>query len=209
MSTIRILKLGGSLLVRPEWPARLRAWLRTEPAAVNLLIVGGGEIVDAVRDLDAVHHLDQVELHWLCVDLLAATFQISSQLLPEFELIHDSQQLQNLFASLGTTAGAKRGAGESQAGNYLVQVAAFYSRTIHTTLLEEGWSTTSDSLAAWLASQSQADELVLLKSVSAPKCCSDPRSLVSLGIVDEGLPAIWGERPGLRIVNLAESLSEV
>jgi aspartokinase-like uncharacterized kinase len=209
MSTIRILKLGGSLLIRPDWPARLRAWLRTEPSAVNLLIVGGGKIVDAVRELDAIHLLDQIELHWLCVDLLAATFQISRQLLPEFEPIHDSQQLQTLFAALGTTTGANRGTQGALTGDYLVQVTAFYSRTIHTTLLDEGWSTTSDSLAAWLASQSQADELVLLKSVSAPVGWSDPRKLVSLGIVDEGLPEIWGERPGLRIVNLAELPLEV
>jgi aspartokinase-like uncharacterized kinase len=208
MTTVRILKLGGSLLVRPDWPMRLRIWLQRQTPAVNLLIVGGGKIIDAVRELDSIHPLDQVYLHWLCVDLLAATFHISSQLLPEFEPIHDAQQLQALCASLGTNSGAGKEVSESATRNYLLQVAAFYSRTTHTTLMDEDWSTTSDSIAAWLARQAQAEELVLFKSVSAPAGRNDPRFLASLGIVDEGLPVIWGDRPGLRIVNLAAGQPE-
>lgn len=193
MTKIRVLKLGGSLLTRKEWPQRLRAWLSGQPAALNLLVVGGGEIVEAVRDLDSVHQFSPAFAHWLCVDLLSATMQIASCLLPEMPVIANPEQLHVTLASVHTS---------TPPITCLVHVNAFYGRSVTTPLLPEDWSTTSDSLAAWLAVQVNADELVLFKSVAHPEGITSIIELANLGIVDQTLVNLADRINATRIVNL-------
>lgn len=201
-SPIRVIKLGGSLLSRPNWPERLEKWLAAQPLADNLLLVGGGEIVEAVRELDRAHQFPASFTHWLCIELMTATFQIARQLLPEFRPVTDPQQFHQLFSQ----AFRKGPADQTGPANYLIQVTSFYSQVAHTSLLAEDWSTTSDSLAAWLAWELQADELVLLKSVTAPPATTTGRAyaeqLALQGIVDAGFPSVWNPAQALRIVNL-------
>lgn len=63
----RVVKLGGSLLEWPELRYRLRDWLDAEAGTQTLLVVGGGRLADAIRDVDAVHALGEEHSHWLCV----------------------------------------------------------------------------------------------------------------------------------------------
>ncbi len=191
---LRVLKLGGSLLARDDWPRRFRDWIRAESPALNLLIVGGGELIESVRELDRVHHFDQRFTHWLCIDLLASTLRIASQLLPELPVIADAAALNEIIANSQTP---------SMAQTYLVHLDVFYSRKLSATLLPEDWTTTSDALAALLAQQVQADELVLFKSTTPPSRASNALELVSSKIVDEAFAAIWDVRSQLRLVNLA------
>ena len=51
---LRVIKLGGSLLGWPEWPARLHSWLTAQTPAANVLVVGGGALADVVREWDRV-----------------------------------------------------------------------------------------------------------------------------------------------------------
>jgi hypothetical protein len=51
----RVVKLGGSLLDLPHLAPRLQSWLGGEPDKLTLLLVGGGEFVEAMRQLDQVH----------------------------------------------------------------------------------------------------------------------------------------------------------
>ena len=46
---LRVIKLGGSLLTLPDLRTRFEEWLKAQPLALNLLICGGGELVEAVR----------------------------------------------------------------------------------------------------------------------------------------------------------------
>ncbi len=196
MNKIRVLKLGGSLLNRSDWPSSLKTWLQAEPNALNLLIVGGGELVEAVRELDRAHELNPEFTHWLCIDLLAATLKVANQLIPEFPLISSSDDLEAIIAS-GRTSGPP--------STYMVAIAAFYSLHTSTQRLPEDWNTTSDSLAAWLALQVDADELVLFKSVAAPAGVTSVIELANLGLVDKALPAIADSIKSMRIVNLSAS----
>ena len=50
----RVIKLGGSLLLRNSLRRDVLNWLSNQPPAKNIVIVGGGKIIDAVRDLDAL-----------------------------------------------------------------------------------------------------------------------------------------------------------
>lgn len=175
----RVVKVGGSLLDRQDFPRSLVAWWEQQQPAETLLVAGGGDVVNAIRDLDATHSLDPVETHWLCVDLLDATFRLMSQWFP-WPTITSAEQLQRWLQP-----------GFPSDQPTLVAVGSFYSRQ-HASVREtlpQNWQTTTDSLAALLAGMIDADELVILKS-----CEVDPAltaaELSAQGIVDEAFPRI-------------------
>lgn len=222
MSTTRVLKLGGSLLLLPDWPRRLTTWLELHPAPLNLLLVGGGQIVDAVRELDAQHKLPTAFSHWLCIDLLSATARIAGQLLPGFPLLTTSAELQQVVGDrrLGESPGIEREDSSPptvrRSMSYLVDVSCFYCAPARlaaegataddlTTVecpLPENWDTTSDSLAAWLASLVGAGELVLFKSTAPSSDHLTPRAWVDQAIVDASFADILPPTTSATIVNL-------
>jgi aspartokinase-like uncharacterized kinase len=91
----RVIKLGGSLLDWPEFPQRLRQWLAQQPPKPTGFIVGGGVMVDCLRNADRVHHLGEEAAHWLCIKAMSLTAQMVSQLLPELTLL-DAEELMTL-----------------------------------------------------------------------------------------------------------------
>ncbi|MEE2936794.1 MAG: hypothetical protein VYA84_12460 [Planctomycetota bacterium] len=52
----------------------LSTWMSQQTPAETLCIVGGGKVIDAIRQLDGVHPGDPAMIHWLCVDSLQTTF---------------------------------------------------------------------------------------------------------------------------------------
>ena len=52
---VHVVKLGGSLLDWPEWVGQFRRWLAAQPQAGNLLVVGGGAIVERLRTPNQAH----------------------------------------------------------------------------------------------------------------------------------------------------------
>ena len=91
----RVVKLGGSLLDWPEFPRRLRQWFAQQPPMPTGFIVGGGAIVDCLRDADRVHQLGEEAAHWLCIKAMSITAQMVAGLLPELTLL-DAEQLLKL-----------------------------------------------------------------------------------------------------------------
>ncbi len=231
MPTPRVLKLGGSLLLLPDWPERLTAWIQSHPAPLNLLLVGGGQVVDAVRELDRQHNFPAPFSHWLCIDLLSATARIASQLLPTFPLIITADELQRVVRdrfSGDSVAGedvaefsGDRGSPPSlrASATYIVDVRCFYqppaleepdgaknSESIATDCpLPESWETTSDSLAAWLANVVQAAELVLFKSTTPPRNCHTPQAWVEQSIVDAAFADTLPTTLSVSIVDLLKT----
>jgi aspartokinase-like uncharacterized kinase len=98
----RVVKLGGSLLDWPEFPRRLRQWLAQQPPKPTGLIVGGGAIVDGLRDADRVHQLGDEAAHWLCIKAMSLTAQMVAQLLPELRLL-DAEELLTLDQKMSDT----------------------------------------------------------------------------------------------------------
>ncbi len=186
---IRVLKLGGSLLRQSGWPTQLEGWLAEQPGvAVNLLIVGGGEMINAMRELSGVHPLDTAAMHWRCVRLLHATFQIAAELLPSWrQIVTTGEFVQH------------RGWGDVQ-GNFLLAVDAFYHPQGELRL-PENWDTTTDTIAAALAQLTRATELVLLKSCSVAKQQAWSE-LASRGVVDRAFPTVAANVPRIRLIQL-------
>ena len=78
---LRVVKLGGSLLDLPDLPGRVERWLGRQPPASNVIVVGGGPLVNAIRASDRIHKLDEVAAHWLCIRVMSVTAQRVAKLL--------------------------------------------------------------------------------------------------------------------------------
>ncbi|WP_164100430.1 amino acid kinase family protein [Candidatus Laterigemmans baculatus] len=193
----RVVKLGGSLLSNPRLTAAVGAWLARQPAAQNLVVVGGGETVEAMRNLSRLFPLDDVAMHWRCVRLLRATFEIFAELFPDWQPVAQCERLEELLKV------------SPRPGEWLIAVDAFYSPGTHDAGLPVGWETTTDAIAAYLARLAAADELVLLKSCPIPAEGSpeDPkagslRRLTEAGIVDRALATALPRDLPLRVEQL-------
>jgi 5-(aminomethyl)-3-furanmethanol phosphate kinase len=191
-----VVKLGGALLSSRDLPARLRAWLATEAAARSdahiVLIIGGGRLVDALREIDAVTPLEDATAHWLAIDLMDVAARIVEAALPDLFATSDFGELERRIACPGLTL--------FRPSRFL---AAFEPNSPGLRL-PPSWSVTSDSIAARLAIVLAAEELILIKSTSPPDDGSrlDLTALSDAGYVDAFLPRLDGALNALRFVAL-------
>lgn len=184
----RVIKLGGSLLDWSELPVRLRRWLAAQSPAANVLIVGGGPIVEGLRTIDRAQRLSASASHWLAIDAMSLTARVLVELLPEAMFVD-------------SLASIDRGA---NGGPLVLDVAPLLrAEQGSDSALPESWDVTSDSIAAHFANQLNASELVLLKSTDPPQA-SDLQtadSLACAGYVDAYFPHVASEL-AIRCVNL-------
>ena len=176
----RVVKIGGSLLSRRDLPMALSTWMSQQTPAETLCIVGGGKVIDAIRQLDGVHPGDPAMIHWLCVDSLQTTFHFVASWF-DWSIIVRPSEFREAMAS-GFSADAPT----------LLNVSSFYfpaADSLKHMTLPHDWRTTTDAIAALLAIQTEADELVLLKSCEV-ECGFTPQQLAEQGIVDDAFPEI-------------------
>lgn len=144
MNKVRVIKFGGSLFVDESSPARLRSWMATQPTAKNVLIAGGGELVDIVRKWDRRYKLPARLSHQMAMSGMGLTSQLLASWIPgaiytsAIDEISESHEKCLVF----------------DAGPWVVQNPS----------IPETWDFTSDSVSAVLACHLDASELVLLKS---------------------------------------------
>lgn len=169
---VRVIKLGGSLLEWPELAARLRAWLAVQSPAANILIVGGGALVDKLRELDAAKAFASETSHFLAIRAMSVTASAVAGQLPEARLVEAIERLD--LADCDTLQ--------------VLDTQRFLSREHGTAeALPASWDVTSDSIAARVATALEAHELVLLKSSLPPRATS-LESLARSGYVDAFFP---------------------
>jgi aspartokinase-like uncharacterized kinase len=151
VSSLIVVKVGGSLFDLPELGPRLRSWLAELAAPAVLLVPGGGPAADVIRDLDRLHGLGEEKSHWLALHALARNARVLVDLLPGSHVV----------ASVGEHLG----------GLTVLDPLAFCladERDHPADALPHSWSVTSDSVAARVAVAAGARELVLLKSITIP-----------------------------------------
>ncbi|HEY2413047.1 MAG TPA: hypothetical protein VGI40_12430 [Pirellulaceae bacterium] len=177
MPGIRVVKVGGSLFDWPLLPLALDAWLNEQPSATNVLIAGGGNLVESIRQASQVFSLDDETAHWLCIEAMSIQARLLGSLLVDVSLV--------------ASYGALQTATQAGSCNRIVFDAIKFLREQEFRLpghaLPHDWSVTSDSIAARLAEVFAADELVLLKSADSPS--ETTAVLVNAGFVDRHFPS--------------------
>lgn len=187
-ASLRVVKLGGSLLDVEGLRGRLLAWLRDQEPKTTALVVGGGPIADAVRAIDRAQGLSPEAAHWLAIDAMGVTARLTAELFPEFPLVH----------SLAAVQGAEIG------DVVIIDVPRVLRAAAPADAVPASWSVTSDSIAAWMAEKLAANELVLLKS-KLPHGELDLPSLADEGYVDSFFPSAAAKLERVRFVNLRDA----
>jgi aspartokinase-like uncharacterized kinase len=187
---IRVVKIGGSLLDLVGLPDKLRAWLATQPRAHNVLLAGGGPLVEQVRSWNRdIEPIDEAASHWMCVDLLTVTAHLLHAWLPEIPLIEDDRLLCQRVGEDGATIfGPAPWMRHSEPG-------------LPGRWLPTDWETTSDSIAGRLAVALRADEFVLQKSDVPNVRSPELSALAATGYIDPILAQMSHELPATRLVN--------
>lgn len=166
---IRIVKVGGSLLLRPDLIGDFHAWYRqsTKEPCCTLVIVGGGEMINAVRGWDALRPGDPASVHWRCVEMLRFSFESICESMRD---VFEKGSIVEPFEAIATGPQWQEFVGQSlpvwlqdnvpRKKLILVNVPAFYTPALsHASAsgLPEDWQTTTDAIALWLAHQVSVD----------------------------------------------------
>ncbi|NCX98202.1 MAG: hypothetical protein EBX35_06420 [Planctomycetia bacterium] len=155
-----IVKVGGSLLALRDWPERLAELVAASPAP--LLVVGGGRVVDGLREIDAANPRPTPLMHDLAIDAMTLTARI----------VADALGLP--VVALATDGG-------------VLDAAAWLRSSGQAARLPAGWHVTSDSIAALVAAETGRG-LLLAKRVPPPAGDHDLERLATAGWVDAHFP---------------------
>jgi len=161
-ATPLVIKLGGSLLAMPDWPAAVAALLAgsTRP----LVVVGGGGLVDGLRAIDAASPRPAALMHRLAIEAMSLTAS----------LVADACRLP-VVTSPGPAGG-------------ILDAATWLETSGAGNELPVGWHVTSDSIAA-TAARHASRGLLLVKRVPPPlEAGGNLESLAASGWVDEHFP---------------------
>ncbi|MGR9053779.1 MAG: amino acid kinase family protein [Gammaproteobacteria bacterium] len=161
---MKVVKIGGSL---ERSGALYDCLTRAVDGCDNGLVVvpGGGGFADQVRTAQARWHFDDATAHAMAILAMQQMAFLFNALKPELKLA-------DTCVAIRRTTETGRPALWSPA---LSELAAAN--------IEAGWHVTSDSLAAWLAAELGADELILIKSAPIPANIGIS-ALCEQGIVD-------------------------
>jgi aspartokinase-like uncharacterized kinase len=176
----RVVKVGGSLLQLADLPERLEMWLAAQPPAVTLVVAGGGRLVDTIRQQQQIWGYPDEVAHEVALQLMDVNARQLAAACPWLELEPDWCPLRELGA---------RPIAVLECGRWAAREPAF----------ERSWRTTSDSIAAEVARQFAADELILLKSV-LPREAASPANYVDPLFTSHLAPGTT-----VRLVNLAQA----
>ena len=190
--SVRVIKIGGSLLSFERLRPAMAQWLDRQKPATDVIVVGGGKLAEVIREMDALHQIGDQTGHWLCVTLMSVSAQLLSQIVPRVRLIDSYETLVHSI--------------EADEPQRIVFVTERFLREHEQTLpgpkCSHDWLTTSDTIAARLAIAISADELVLAKSLSVPPDTTRQHAAQE-GFVDARFPLVAGAMR-VRWVNLRD-----
>jgi dihydroneopterin aldolase len=187
MSTITILKIGGSL-AESDAAAQLMHGLAARRPRQLLIVPGGGEFADAVRAAQRRHALSEAAAHHMALLAMHMVGTMLADLAPGFVVAETAGELASVWQ------------------RELTPIWAPARMVLAATAIPASWDVTSDSLAAWLASHIGADRLVLAKSCAVPAAiAADAKALAAADIVDAGFPGfVEGQAFSLEVVSGVE-----
>ncbi|MFM8893421.1 MAG: hypothetical protein ACKOTB_17715 [Planctomycetia bacterium] len=165
-----VVKFGGSLLSRAGWPDLAGRLVAAHAARGGCLVVGGGAVVEGLREIDRASAGSRDRMHRLAIEAMGLTGRLVAE-------------------TLGLPVASEPGDGLT-----VLDVDAWLARDGRGLSLPSGWQVTSDSIAARVADVHRAG-LLLFKSRPPPPCpeSGDPLAgLAAAGWVDEYFPEAAG-----------------
>jgi aspartokinase-like uncharacterized kinase len=171
----------------PDLATRIEAVAAQRSADRIAVVVGGGGAADVVREWDRVHSLGNEAAHQLALTAMRMTAEFIAQRLPSARVVENPEALAAAWAADSLPLIA--------ADAWLRTAEAAGRDTIPHT-----WNATSDSIAAWIATELAIDELILLKSIDCPS--GDSQDAAAAGLVDRCFPAAGARIPRVSWVNL-------
>ena len=203
--SLRVVKIGGSLLNFRDLAVRLRDWLVEQPPALNVLVVGGGPLVDCLRETDRLHGIGDEVCHHLAIETMGVTTRLVRKMLADvgmgtIDVLADADAVER-WRTVASTAVSSHG----PTSLAVIDPVAFLRREEtrdDIRPLPHTWDVTSDSIAARLATRTNADELVLLKSCLPPSGATVSTAAMA-GYFDPVFPIAAGGRK-VRCVNLRD-----
>jgi len=156
----RVVKLGGSLLETTALSACLEAVERYP--GQTLLVPGGGVLAEQVRTLQMAYRFDEVTAHRMALLAMQQMALLFNGVKPAFKLFDTPAAVSD----------------SAKVSIWSPQITELDSAGI-----AASWAITSDSLAAWLAGQVRAGQLILVKAAPVDSRLS-LSALQAQGIVD-------------------------
>ena len=141
-----VVKVGGGMLADPAGFDAVLAAVGDAARSCRLVIVpGGGPFADAVRAVDRRLGLSETTAHWLAIAAMDQYAQVIAERLDRTALIEDPRDIGRAIAG----------------GCVPVLRPSRWLREADP--LPHSWDVTSDSIAAWIAGQVGARQLILVK----------------------------------------------
>jgi aspartokinase-like uncharacterized kinase len=148
--TLTVIKIGGGLLAHPEYfEATLNAVGEMARQRPTLIVPGGGPFADTVRDVDAQLGISEDAAHWMALLAMDQYAHVIAERLGGGAIVRSRTEIESGLA----------------VGSIPVLAPAQWLREVDP--LPHDWDVTSDSIAAWVAGQLEAQELLLIKPPGA------------------------------------------
>jgi aspartokinase-like uncharacterized kinase len=145
-----VVKLGGGVVAHaPHLAAALDAIARGALTRRLLIVPGGGLFADAVRDADRRLGLSDDAAHWMAILGMNQSAHLLTERLRGGVLVEDAM-------AIGAAIDGRR-----------IPVLAPYRWLREADPLPHSWDVTSDSIAAWIAGELGARQVVLVKPPGA------------------------------------------
>lgn len=162
-----VVKVGGSLALHSQNLRNLCDKLNEASKTHKLIIVpGGGEFADKVREYDKQFHLSNKAAHQMAILAMDQYGYMLSDLIPNSFLVRKIENLQKTLDA-GRTA--------------IFLPSDFF---LSSDPLENSWDVTSDSIAVYIAGQLDVCRVVLVTGVDGVFTC-DPKKHPDAKVVDE------------------------
>jgi 5-(aminomethyl)-3-furanmethanol phosphate kinase len=164
---LTIVKVGGSLALHPEKLRSLCERLSVVSKKHNLMVLpGGGEFADTVRNLDNRFHLSSGVSHRMAILGMDQYGLMLSDLLPHCSIINKLENAQRIL-DLGK-----------------LPVFLPSHLLLSEVPLENSWDVTSDSIAVYIAGQLHAGKVILVTDVNGIYTC-DPKKFADAELISK------------------------
>jgi aspartokinase-like uncharacterized kinase len=163
---MRVIKLGGSLMQNVGTLTHCLNIIEQKNKDKVVIVPGGGIFADQVRGMQQQWQFDDKIAHQMAILAMQQMALLLNSLNTSFVLANTISAIKQALLS------------------HAVVIWSPDITELALSEVKESWDVTSDSLAAWLATQLTVNELILVKSVKIPQKTSI-QQMQKQGIVDQ------------------------